>query len=124
MTRHAFVTVGAAMALLVGVAGAQAQTASEGTATQSSATQSSDQGDMAHVNMRQQIQSQMTKDGFTDVTVMPSSFYVRAKNKKGDPVAMVIGPDSLTEVTEVPMGNKTAEGTSGSSSAGTASTTK
>lgn len=124
MTRHASVTVGAAMALLVGIAGAQAQTTAKGTSTQSSATQSAGQGDMAHMNMRQLIQSQMTKDGFTDVTVMPSSFYVRAKDKKGDPVAMVIGPDSFTEVTEVPTGGKTASGMSGSSSSGMASETK
>lgn len=53
------------------------------------------------MNMRAQIQAQLTKDGYTDVTVMPSSFYVHAKNKAGNPVAMVIGPDSFTEVTDV-----------------------
>ncbi len=37
------------------------------------------------------------------MTVTPSSFYVQAKDKKGDPVAMVIGPDSFAEVTDIPM---------------------
>lgn len=123
--RHASVTAVAALALSFGVVGAQAQSADKGPVVQNSnAMQSADQTDMAHMNMRQQIQSQMTKAGFTDVTVTPSSFYVRAKDKKGDPVAMVIGPDSFTEVTEVPATGKNANGTSGSSSAGTASTTK
>ncbi len=31
---------------------------------------------------------------------MPSSFLVRAKDSEGNPVMMVINPDSLTEVTE------------------------
>lgn len=125
MSRHAFVTAGAALALLVGAVGAQAQSTAKGSVVQNSnAMQSADQADMTHMNMRQQIQSQMTKDGLTDVTVMPSSFYVRAKDKKGDPIAMVIGPDSFTEVTELPAGGKTANGMSGSSSTGAASTAK
>ncbi len=31
---------------------------------------------------------------------MPSSFLVRARDSQGNPVMMVINPDSLTEVTE------------------------
>ena len=31
---------------------------------------------------------------------MPQSFLVRAKDKSGDPVMMVINPDSVTAVTE------------------------
>jgi hypothetical protein len=54
-----------------------------------------------HTNLRQQIQDQLTKAGYTSIKIMPSSFYIQAKDKKGDPVAMVIGPDSFTEVTEV-----------------------
>ena len=56
---------------------------------------------LAPMNIRQQIQSQLTKAGYTDVTIMPSSFYVRAKDKKCNPMEMVIGPDSFTEVTEM-----------------------
>jgi hypothetical protein len=32
---------------------------------------------------------------------MPSSFFVQAKDKNGDSVEMVIGPDSFTEVTDI-----------------------
>ena len=56
---------------------------------------------LAPMNIRQQIQSQLTKAGYTDVTIMPSSFYVRAKDKKGNPMELVIGPDFFTEVTEM-----------------------
>ena len=52
-------------------------------------------------NLSQQLREQLTKAGYTSIKVMPSSFYVQAKDKKGDPVAMVIGPDTFTEVTEV-----------------------
>ncbi len=53
------------------------------------------------MNFRQQIQSQLSKAGYTDVKITPSSFYVRAKDQQGNPMAMVIGPDSFTEVTEM-----------------------
>jgi hypothetical protein len=56
---------------------------------------------LAHNNLRQQLQDQLAKAGYTSIKVMPSSFYVQAKDKKGDPVEMVIGPDTFTEVTEV-----------------------
>lgn len=56
---------------------------------------------LSHNNLKQQLQDQLAKAGYTSVQIMPSSFYVQAKDKKGDPVAMVIGPDSFTEVTEV-----------------------
>ncbi len=56
---------------------------------------------LQHTNLRQQIQDQLSKSGYTAIKIMPSSFYIQAKDKKGEPVAMVIGPDSFTEVTEV-----------------------
>ena len=46
------------------------------------------------------LRADLGKAGFTDITVMPSSFLVRAKDSQGNPVMMVINPDSLTEVTE------------------------
>ena len=54
-----------------------------------------------HTNLRQELQDQLTKAGYTSIKIVPSAFYVQAKDKKGEPVAMVIGPDSFTEVTEV-----------------------
>jgi hypothetical protein len=57
--------------------------------------------ELHHTNMRQQLQDQLTKAGYTAVKITPSSFFIQAKAKKGNDVAMVIGPDSFTEVTEV-----------------------
>ena len=58
----------------------------------------SSQGNM---NIRQHVAQDLQQAGFTDVHVMPESFLVRAKDKRGEPVMMVINPDSVTAVTEV-----------------------
>lgn len=92
-----------ALLLAIGIGSAQAanttepqnQSASASTSDQSSAAQS------GAMNMRQQLRDTLTKQGYTDVNVMASSFLVHAKDKKGEPVAMVIGPDSITAVTEI-----------------------
>lgn len=64
------------------------------------------------VSPRQQIMTGMQKDGFTDVMVQPGSFLVRAKDKSGAPVTMLIDPDSVTEI--VGVGGVTAGSDSGS----------
>ena len=51
-------------------------------------------------HMSQKLHDDLTKAGFTDITIMPSSLLVRAKDSQGNSVMMVINPDSLTEVTE------------------------
>jgi hypothetical protein len=56
-------------------------------------------------SLRAQLRENLSKSGFTDIKMIPSSFYIQAKNKMGEPVAMVIGPDSFTEVTEVKTGS-------------------
>jgi hypothetical protein len=57
--------------------------------------------ELHHTSIRQELQDKLAKAGYTAVQVTPSSFFIQAKDKKGNPVAMVIGPDSFTEVTEV-----------------------
>jgi hypothetical protein len=54
----------------------------------------------AHATLQQQMKSDLQNAGFTDVTVRPDSFLVRAKDKSGSPVTMMIDPDSLTEVVD------------------------
>lgn len=51
-------------------------------------------------HLSQKLRDDLTKAGFTDITIMPSSFTVRAKDSQGNPVMMIINPNSLTEVTE------------------------
>jgi hypothetical protein len=52
----------------------------------------------SHISQR--LHDDLTKAGFTDITIMPSSFLVRAKDSQGNSVMMVIDPDSFSEVTE------------------------
>jgi hypothetical protein len=44
----------------------------------------------------EEIRQKLTEMGFTDVKVVPGSFLVTAKDKQGEPVSMLIGPDSMT----------------------------
>src|SRR3569832_2816504 len=61
-------------------------------------------------NLPAEIRSKLEQDGFTDVNVVPGSFLVSAKDKSGDPVTMIIGPNSMMMLTQVP----TASSTTGS----------
>jgi hypothetical protein len=46
------------------------------------------------------LQKSLEDAGFSDIQIMPSSFLVRAKDRDGNPVMMVINPDSVTAVKE------------------------
>jgi hypothetical protein len=59
-------------------------------------------GAAANEPLRQQVRDNLAKAGFTDIRIMPTSFMVRAKDQSGNPVMMVINPDSFTEVTAIP----------------------
>jgi hypothetical protein len=61
--------------------------------------------------IRQQVQNNLAQAGYTDIKIMPESFLVRAKDKSGNPVMMVINPDSITAITEV---NQRGPATTGS----------
>jgi hypothetical protein len=66
----------------------------------SSQTPSQNKQALAHQNLEQQVRNNLKSAGFTDIKIMPESFLVRAKDKSGNPVMMVINPDSITAVTE------------------------
>jgi hypothetical protein len=59
----------------------------------------------ANEPLRQQVRDNLAKAGFTDIRIMPTSFMVRAKDQSGNPVMMVINPDSFTEVTAISPNN-------------------
>ncbi len=68
--------------------------------TPSQATGSiSSQGQNSSTQIRDKVQQNLSKAGFTDIKVMPESFLVRAKDPSGNLVMMVINPDSVTAVT-------------------------
>jgi hypothetical protein len=70
-------------------------------ASQANAAPSSEAGPAVNEPLRQQVRDNLTKAGFTDIRIMPTSFLIRAKDQSGNPVMMVINPDSFTEVTAV-----------------------
>jgi hypothetical protein len=87
----------AAAGLLVSVA-AFAQDDQAKTATNSPTSQSQASTPASRESVRQQIKSNLEQAGFSDVKLMPDSFLVRARDKSGNPIAMIINPDSITEV--------------------------
>jgi membrane-bound lytic murein transglycosylase B len=58
----------------------------------------------------QQIRQNLSQAGFTNIQLMPSSFLVRAQDNNGNPVMMVINPDSITAVTEFEQGKGATTG--------------
>jgi hypothetical protein len=68
--------------------------------------QSSDQNPIYNGNSNGQaamhigsaLRAELTKAGYTDINIMPTSFMVRAKDSQGNPVMMVISPDSVTAI--------------------------
>jgi hypothetical protein len=58
--------------------------------------------ELHHTSIRQELQDKLTQAGYTSVKITPSSFLIEAKNKQGNPVQILIGPDSFMEMTAVP----------------------
>lgn len=51
--------------------------------------------------LQQQMTNDLQQSGFSNVKVVPGSFYVHAKDQSGNPVSMFITPDSMSEVTTI-----------------------
>lgn len=66
-------------------------------------------------SLPQEIRQKLQRDGFTNIRVVPSSFLIQAKDKDGDPVTMMIGPNSMTMLTRVDSGNSTTGDSSSTS---------
>ncbi len=84
------ILAGTATLALMGYA--TAQTAAPSAQTNAPTTQDTQ-------SIRQHVQTDLQNAGFTDVKIIPESYLIRAKDKAGDPVIMVINPDSFSEVT-------------------------
>jgi hypothetical protein len=87
-----------AFLLSFGFAGS-AIAATDTATTGSTNSQSTTPNTQAPTQVSQKLRDDLTKAGFTNITIMPSSFLVRAKDSQGNPMMMVINPDSVTEVT-------------------------
>jgi hypothetical protein len=80
-------------------AGGQSQANAATTSNQTQANAATPSGPTA--KMRQQLEESLAKAGFTDIKIMPESFLIRAKDQNGNPMMMVVNPDSVTEVEAV-----------------------
>ena len=92
-----------AILLLAAVPAAFAQTA---TTTPQSTTQPSTSASATAPNgdtmqVRQKLTQDLQKDGFKNIRIVADSFLVHAVNKQGEPVVMIINPDSVFAMTQV-----------------------
>ncbi len=95
-----------------------ADTGSMGKTTNGQTSMTNEQGSMNGQNaknsgpgglkIRQTLKNDLSKAGFTDIKVMPSSFLVQAKDSEGNPVVMMINPNSVTALTEESQSGKSA----------------
>jgi hypothetical protein len=112
----------AILSALTAFAAAPAFAAETSNSTTSSNTTAPAPADSGHIG--QNLRQDLTKAGFTDIHIAPEAYIVHAKNSSGDPVLMRIGPDAVTELTEVPTkSNHAANGTESSTSKVTGNTT-
>jgi hypothetical protein len=65
-----------------------------------------------------QIRQNLESSGFKNIRLMPSSFLVRAEDKDGNPVMMVINPDSVTAIKEVETNKTTGQSQGNNSNSG------
>jgi hypothetical protein len=64
--------------------------------------QSNAGSDQNAANIRQRLYQNLSQAGFTDIHVMPRAFLVHAKDRDGNPVTMMITPNSVMALTAVP----------------------
>lgn len=68
------------------------------------------------------IRQDLQQAGYTNIKVMPASFVAEAKDKQGEPVTLLITPDSITTVVEEPASGKSASNQSGKMAGNSTST--
>ncbi len=78
------------------------------------------------VSIRQHIRQELEKAGYTDLKVVPASFVAQGKDKQGQPVTMLISPDSITTIIQEPAskGSASNQSTSGTKMAGSENSNK
>jgi hypothetical protein len=111
-----------ALAVLLSVSVAPAALAQGAGSSSTGSSTQANQPNQGSQSLPQQIQQKLKDQGFSNVQVVPGSFLVSAKDKQGDPVTMVIGPQSMTVFTmHSASGSSTTTGsaTGGSSGSGT-----
>jgi hypothetical protein len=70
--------------------------------SQPALAQSTSQPDQDLQALPAKLQKTLEDAGLKDIQIVPHSFLVRAKDHDGNPVMMVVNPDSIMAVTEIP----------------------
>ncbi len=99
---------------LAGPAFSQTNSATVSSPPTTGSISAQDQNQNQSTNIRQQVQQNLSKAGYTDIKIMPESFLVRAKDPSGNPIMMVINPDSVAAVTFAPSKTSKSNGTANS----------
>ena len=119
MVSKILTTAGLAMAFALPAAAQSTQPPSHSSpASTSPGQQSNSTGGQDAATAQQHVKQDLEQAGFTSVQVMPESFLVRAHDKQGRPVMMVINPDSITAVTQVSESGQSGTGKSGDGKSG------
>jgi hypothetical protein len=113
------ILIPAALGLALALPATAAPTTPSPSASQPGATNGQQNTQQNGPTISAKLRQSLTQAGFTEVHVMPESFLVRAKDRDGNPVIMVVNPDSVTSVTAV----GGASGTAGSSGHGASGNT-
>jgi Peptidase propeptide and YPEB domain len=53
-------------------------------------------------DVTKKLHDDLTARGFTDVKVVPQAFLISAKDKDGNPLVMLVGPNSMTVLSGSP----------------------
>jgi hypothetical protein len=83
--------------------------AADTSSSSSTNTSTKTNGQQMTENLPQEIRAKLKDDGFSDVKVVPDSFIVSAKDKRGEPVTMMISPNSMMMVTQVTNGTASSK---------------
>jgi hypothetical protein len=98
-----------------------AATSGTNPADSASSGSTSQQHRATHPMTREKVKSDPEQMGFKNVQALPQSFLVRVENKDGNPMMMIINPDSVTSVTALsgpPGSGSSSSGASGTESSG------
>jgi len=64
-------------------------------------------------NLPQKIHDDLVSRGFTDVHVVPQSFLISARDKTGQTIVMLVGPNSMTVLSAPKAGEEQAKSPDG-----------
>jgi hypothetical protein len=86
---------------LVLVAPALAQDAPKDRAAGPNAAEDQDTLELGVQSIQRSIHARLALAGFTNIEMVPTSYLVRAKDRGGKPVMLMLSPDAIAELKEV-----------------------